>query len=82
MPRYLFEIAYNGTNYNGWQNQLNGTGVQEIVEGALSKLLRTEIKIVGSGRTDTGVHCEQQFFHTEIEEKFEEKKTYRMVTIF
>lgn len=73
MPRYLFEIAYNGANYNGWQNQLNGTGVQEIVEGALSKLLRTEIKIVGSGRTDTGVHCEQQFFHTDIESEFEEK---------
>ncbi len=73
MPRYLFEIAYNGTHYNGWQSQLNGTGVQEIVEGALSKLLRTEIKILGSGRTDAGVHCEQQFFHTDIEKEFDEK---------
>lgn len=71
--RYFFEIAYNGTHYNGWQSQLNGTGVQQIVEGALSKLLRTEIKIVGSGRTDTGVHCEQQFFHTDIEKEFDEK---------
>ena len=73
MPRYLFEIAYNGTNYSGWQNQLNATGVQEIVEGGLSKLLRTEIKIVGSGRTDAGVHCEQQFFHTDIDIEFDEK---------
>jgi tRNA pseudouridine38-40 synthase len=73
MSRYFFEIAYNGTRYNGWQSQLNGTGVQEIVEGALSKLLRTEIKIVGSGRTDTGVHCEQQFFHTDIEKEFDPK---------
>jgi tRNA pseudouridine38-40 synthase len=71
--RYLFEIAYNGTNYSGWQNQKNATSVQEIVEGALSTLLRTEIKIVGSGRTDTGVHCEQQFFHTDIEKEFDQK---------
>jgi tRNA pseudouridine38-40 synthase len=69
--RYFFEIAYNGTSYNGWQSQHNATGVQTIVENALSKLLREEIKIVGSGRTDTGVHCEQQFFHTEIEHEFE-----------
>jgi len=69
--RYLFEIAYNGTNYSGCQNQLNATSVQEIVEGGLSKLLRTEIKIVASGRTDAGVHCEQQFFHTDIEKDFD-----------
>src|SRR5688572_30382034 len=73
MPRYFFEISYNGTNYAGWQSQHNATGVQTIVEETLSKLLRTEIKIVGSGRTDTGVHCEQQFFHADIEKEFEEK---------
>jgi tRNA pseudouridine38-40 synthase len=71
MPRFLFEISYNGTHYNGWQSQQNATGIQEIVEKALSKLLREEIKIVGSGRTDTGVHCEQQFFHADIEKEFE-----------
>ena len=71
--RYFFEIAYNGTHYNGWQSQQNATGIQEIVEGALSKLLREEIKIVGSGRTDTGVHCEQQFFHADIERTFDER---------
>lgn len=69
--RYLFEIAYNGTNYNGWQSQNNATGVQTVVEEALSKLLRSEVKILGSGRTDTGVHCEQQFFHCDIETEFE-----------
>lgn len=69
--RFFFEIAYNGTHYNGWQSQQNATGVQEIVERALSKLLRTETKIVGSGRTDTGVHCEQQFFHTDITKSFD-----------
>lgn len=70
MPRYLFEISYNGTNYAGWQSQANATGVQAVVENALSKLLRTKIQIVASGRTDTGVHCAQQFFHTDIEKSF------------
>jgi tRNA pseudouridine38-40 synthase len=65
--RYFFEIAYNGNNYSGWQSQLNAKGVQQVVENALSKLLHAEIKIVGSCRTDTGVHCEQQFFHTDVE---------------
>jgi tRNA pseudouridine38-40 synthase len=69
--RYFFEIAYNGENYNGWQSQHNAVGVQTIVEDALSKLLRETVKIVGSGRTDTGVHCEQQFFHADIRTRFE-----------
>jgi len=69
--RFLFEISYNGTHYAGWQSQNNATGVQGVVENALSKLLREEVKIVGSGRTDTGVHCEQQFFHADIEKSFE-----------
>ncbi len=64
--RYLFEIAYNGTQYAGWQSQPNAVGVQAVVEDAFSKLLRAEVKIVGSGRTDTGVHCTQQFFHADL----------------
>lgn len=69
--RFFFEIAYNGKSYNGWQNQQNGIGVQSVVEDSLSKLLREPIKIVGSGRTDTGVHCEQQFFHADIQSEFD-----------
>jgi tRNA pseudouridine38-40 synthase len=65
--RYFFEISYAGTHYHGWQNQANATGVQQVVENALSKILREKINITGSGRTDTGVHCLQQFFHADIE---------------
>jgi tRNA pseudouridine38-40 synthase len=72
--RFFFEISYNGTNYSGWQSQNNATGVQAVVEDALSKLLREEISIVGSGRTDTGVHCEQQFFHADIQNEFDQEK--------
>ena len=69
--RYFVEVAYNGTNYAGWQSQNNATGVQAVIEESISKLLREPIKIIGSGRTDTGVHCEQQFFHCDIEKEFD-----------
>ncbi len=70
--RFFFEISYNGTNYHGWQNQANAVGVQEVVESALSKIFRTKIEIVGSGRTDAGVHCAQQFFHADVDNEFDE----------
>lgn len=68
--RYFFQISYNGLHYHGWQNQANAVGVQQVVENALSKLFRENISIVGSGRTDAGVHCAQQFFHVDIEKEF------------
>ena len=50
-------IAYDGTNYCGWQIQPNGTSIQSIVESALSDLLGEPTKVVASGRTDAGVHA-------------------------
>ena len=80
--RYFFEISYNGSHYNGWQSQLNATGVQSVVEEAMSKLFREKIAITGSGRTDTGVHCEQQFFHCEIEKAFDEVQYIQKLNSF
>ncbi|ELR70710.1 tRNA pseudouridine synthase A [Fulvivirga imtechensis AK7] len=65
--RYFFEISYDGSHYHGWQRQKNAISVQEVVEDALSMILRKPIAITGSGRTDTGVHCEQQYFHADID---------------
>lgn len=67
--RYFFEISYNGTNYHGWQSQANAVGVQQVVEEVFEKLFRSKIEIVGSGRTDTGVHCVKQFFHADFEDE-------------
>jgi tRNA pseudouridine38-40 synthase len=61
--RYFLEIAYNGKNFHGWQNQPDAISVQEKIEEALSTLLRTKIEIVGAGRTDAGVHAKQLFAH-------------------
>lgn len=65
--RYFLELAYRGTAYHGWQRQPNGLSVQEVLETALTTVLRQPIAIVGSGRTDTGVHAGQQFAHFETE---------------
>lgn len=67
MTRYFFEITYNGTPYHGWQNQPNAVSVQQVVEDCLTKVFRKKINITGSGRTDTGVHCVQQFFHADLD---------------
>ena len=80
--RYFFEIAYNGQNYNGWQSQQNAVGIQTIVEDALTKLLRQPVGITGSGRTDTGVHCEQQFFHADIEKTFNPSELLQRLNAF
>jgi tRNA pseudouridine38-40 synthase len=61
--RYFIELAYNGTRFCGWQRQPNGVTVQEVLEKALSTLLRNETEITGCGRTDTGVHATQYFAH-------------------
>lgn len=66
--RYFFEISYLGKRYHGWQSQHNALGVQTVVEKVLRQLLRIkDVAVVGSGRTDTGVHCAQQFFHADID---------------
>ncbi len=80
--RYFFEISYNGSRYHGWQNQANAIGVQQVVEDALSKLMREKIEIVGSGRTDSGVHCAQQFFHADFKQELEAKDLIHRLNSF
>lgn len=65
--RYFLQLAYKGTAYHGWQRQPNGLSVQEVLETALSTVLRQPIALVGSGRTDAGVHAGEQFAHFELD---------------
>lgn len=65
MSRYFLEVSYDGTPWNGWQRQTNAPSVQGCLEDCLNKMLRpsTPIELMGSGRTDTGVHCLRQYAH-------------------
>lgn len=50
-------IAYDGTSYHGWQTQLNKPTIQETIENAISVITGQKIDLIGSGRTDRGVHA-------------------------
>jgi len=67
MPqRYFLQCSYKGTNYHGWQVQPNAVSVQEVLEKALTTILREQIAVVGAGRTDTGVHASFFILHFEV----------------
>ena len=76
--RYFIELSYNGRAYHGWQIQPNAITVQEVIEKALSKLLRQDITIVGAGRTDAGVHATQMFAHFDVNHSIDDQLAYRL----
>jgi len=67
IKRYFIYLSYNGTAYHGWQMQPNGISVQEVLVKALSIVLRTDIEIIGAGRTDTGVHARLMVAHFDFD---------------
>ncbi|TDQ14952.1 tRNA pseudouridine38-40 synthase [Algoriphagus boseongensis] len=64
--RYFLELSYKGTPFHGWQIQQNAFTVQECLEKGLSTFFRQPIAIMGSGRTDTGVHASMQVCHFDL----------------
>ena len=68
--KYAFRVAYNGKNYCGWQRQSKGgpesptlPAIQELLEDGLSRITDEKITVIGSGRTDAGVHSVGQVAH-------------------
>lgn len=61
--RYFIYLSYDGARYHGWQRQPNGLSVQQVLEEALSTLLRQPIEVVGAGRTDAGVNASMMVAH-------------------
>lgn len=66
MPRFKLTIEYDGTAYCGWQRQLNGLSIQQVLEEAAEKYCQTKIIVHGAGRTDAGVHALAQVAHVDI----------------
>ena len=73
---YQINLEYLGTNFVGWQFQKNGISVQEVLEKALSKFLKDKIRVIGSGRTDAGVHAKGQSAHFKTNRKIDCKDNF------
>ena len=63
-------VTYDGSDYGGWQRQINAPSVQQDVETALADLLGARIRVVGASRTDAGVHARAQMCHFKLEQRF------------
>lgn len=63
MRKFKILLEYEGTRYQGWQSQLNGQGIQDVLQKKLEKITKKKTNVVASGRTDAGVHAEGQVAH-------------------
>ncbi len=82
MQRYFIQLAYNGSNYHGWQVQPNAITVQEVLSKAVSVLTRKETEVIGAGRTDTGVHASFFVAHFETSEPIDHDYLCRKLGVF
>ena len=76
MTRYQILIEYVGTNFIGWQVQKKGNSVQGLIQKKLSKILKEKILLIGSGRTDSGVHAIEQSAHFDCNKKIKNLKIF------
>ena len=79
---YQIIIEYDGTSYNGWQYQKNGSSIQNEIERALRKILKKKIRIIGSGRTDAGVHAVGQSANFFSDKIVDDKKFLNSLNFF
>jgi tRNA pseudouridine38-40 synthase len=76
--RYFIHIAYHGAKYSGWQRHPGILNVQQVLETAISGILKTPVAIVGCGRTDAQVHASQFFFHMDVEKEWKFDLFFRL----
>ena len=81
MSRYFLEVSYKGTQYSGFQSQKNANTIQAEVEKAFKILQKVNVTMVGSSRTDAGVHALQNFFHFNYEETIHPHFVYKINAI-
>lgn len=73
--RIAMAVAYDGTDFHGWQRQPNGRSVQQTLEEMLTQLCSgTPVTVVGAGRTDTGVHADWQVAHADVSTRFDDAR--------
>jgi tRNA pseudouridine38-40 synthase len=75
MSRYFIELSYKGTDYSGFQSQNNANTIQAEIEKAIELLKKEKITLIGSSRTDTGVHALKNYFHFDSLLPFDSRET-------
>ena len=74
MPNYKIKIQYDGTNYSGWQSQPSGNTIQDELINAISTITKEDVNLIGSGRTDAGVHSLGQVANFRTERNYDIRK--------
>lgn len=81
MARYFIEVSYRGTRYSGFQVQENAITIQSEVENVFQTLHHLPVQLIGSSRTDAGVHALQNFFHFDFEQDIHPQAVYKLNAI-
>ena len=77
--RYFMHLAYNGFRYYGWQIQADQISVQAVISDAMKKIMKEDIALTGTGRTDTGVHARSFYAHFDTRQTFDEKDIKNLI---
>lgn len=80
--RIKITLSYDGTDFCGWQKQKNGVSVQGTVEDAIFALTGERVSVVGSGRTDAGVHAKGQVAHFDTQSDVPPERFYKALNTF
>lgn len=80
--RYFIYFQYNGAGYHGWQRQPNGISVQQVLEDAMSTLMRTPVALTGAGRTDAGVHARYMTAHFDTQVTFDTNHLVKRLNVY
>lgn len=67
LQRWKCTCAYDGAGFAGWQSQVGGAAIQDVLEARLAQIFKRLVRVHGSGRTDAGVHAREQVFHIDAD---------------
>jgi len=79
--RYFLEVSYRGTRYSGFQSQKNANTVQAEIQKAFKTIIKKELELTGSSRTDAGVHAYQNYFHFDLQSELSSQLVYNLNAI-
>ena len=82
MRNYKITISYDGTDFHGWQRQPDKKTVQGVLEDSLAKITRKKINVIGAGRTDAGVHAQEQVANFKANLSIKDEELLRALNYF